>query len=225
MPLWSIARLVVAACGGSTSSSTQQLGSAPPAGRRGAGHDGVRPERRLPGGRAPRSRARTAARRSRSSQARREQDLHGHGARPTAATFAFTLDVKDSPNTTAAFAGLVAQGLLRRPDLPPHRPRLRDPGRRPDRHRQGRPGLQHGRQAAPRAPPTRPAWWRWPRRRPSRPARRQPVLRGHRAGRRAAARLRAARQGRRRAWTWCRQIGKLGDPADQTGTGAPRRPW
>ena len=40
------------------------------------------------------------------------------------------------------------QALLRRPDLPPHRPRLRDPGRRPQGRRPGRPRLHRRRGAA-----------------------------------------------------------------------------
>ena len=60
--------------------------------------------------------------------------------------------------------------LLRRPHLPPGRPRLRDPGRRPARHRHRRPRLQRRREAAARTSPTPKAWWRWRRARPSRPA-------------------------------------------------------
>ena len=105
------------------------------------------------------------------------------------------------PEDRAQHRGLVRlagrQGLLRRHGLPPHRPRVRDPGRR------SRPA------PAPAAPATRSVD------KPPEDAtytrgvvamaktgdeaarhRRQPVLRGHRPGRRPAARVRAARQGR-----------------------------
>ena len=64
-----------------------------------------------------------------------------------------------------------ARRLLRRHDLPPHRARLRDPGRRPDAAWLGRPGLLDRRRAASRTRATSRASSRWPRRRSSRPAR------------------------------------------------------
>ena len=52
-------------------------------------------------------------------------------------SFTIRLDQKQSPNAAASFVVARPARLLRQHDLPPDRPRLRDPGRRPDRH--GRP--------------------------------------------------------------------------------------
>ena len=88
--------------------------------------------------------------------------------------------------------------VLRRHDLPPDRPGLRDPGRRPDRHRQRRSRLLDRRQAAVRRRATRRASSRWPR-----PADEPAGTAGSQFyvvtgdGRRPAARLRDRRQGRR----------------------------
>ena len=87
--------------------------------------------------------------------------------------------------------------LLRRPHLPPDRPRLRDPGRRPARHGTGGPGY-----SVDEKPPANLAYTKGVGRdgeelgRAAR-ALRQPVLRGHRRRRRPAARIRAGRQGQR----------------------------
>ena len=60
--------------------------------------------------------------------------------RRTAATFEITLDAKRAPQDGRLVQVPRRQGLLRRARLPPHRPRLRDPGRRPEgrRHRRAR---------------------------------------------------------------------------------------
>ena len=79
--------------------------------------------------------------------------------------FTFTLDVEGLP---------VHDRLVRLPRrkkasstarVPPDRPRLRDPGRRPDRHRHRRPRLHDRRRAAGDARSTRKASSRWRRRR------------------------------------------------------------
>ena len=91
------------------------------------------------------------------------------------------------------------QEVLRRPDVPPDRPGLRDPGRRPGGRRlaAGRATRSWRRRRARSS--TRRASSRWPRPRPRRPARRGSqffVVTGD--GRQLAdARLRAARQGHR----------------------------
>ena len=69
--------------------------------------------------------------------------------------------------------------LLRRHVLPPDRPGLRDPGRRPDRYRHRRARLQDARQGRRRTRSTCTASSRWRRRAPSRRHRGQPVLRRH----------------------------------------------
>ena len=86
-------------------------------------------------------------------------------------SFTIDLAVKTAPATTASFASLVRQGLLRQHDLPPDRARLHHPGRRPDRERPAaapatRPSTSRRRRRATRSAPSR-----WRRRRPSRPAR------------------------------------------------------
>ena len=67
-------------------------------------------------------------------------DLHRRGARPTPprsrprrATSSLELDAAEAPITVNNFVVLVPLPLLRRRALPPDRPRLRDPGRRPRR--------------------------------------------------------------------------------------------
>ena len=60
-------------------------------------------------------------------------------------------------------------GLLRRHDLPPHRPRLRDPGRRPDPDREAAGPATRRSIRRRRIPPTRRASSRWRRPPPSRP--------------------------------------------------------
>ena len=74
-------------------------------------------------------------------QARPEQDLRRSTVQTNCGDFTIPLDLKNSPNTAAVVRGAGAEGLLRRHDLPPHRARLRDPGRRPDRQRHRRPRL------------------------------------------------------------------------------------
>ena len=96
----------------------------------------------------------------------------------------YTLDVRDElrlvhgharPRARAEDDGLARRAregrLLRRHDLPPHRPGLRDPGRRPDADRHRRARLLDGRRAARRTRRTRRASSRW--RRPA-PRRREP---------------------------------------------------
>ena len=50
---------------------------------------------------------------------------------------------QDTPRGREQLRHPGAERLLRRPDLPPRRARLRDPGRRPGRRRQRRPRLHH----------------------------------------------------------------------------------
>ncbi|CAA9535652.1 MAG: Peptidyl-prolyl cis-trans isomerase, partial [uncultured Solirubrobacteraceae bacterium] len=88
-----------------------------------------------------------------------------------------------------------AQGLLRRPRLPPDRPGFRRPGRRPRRHRQRRARLRRHRDA-----PVGPQVLQGRRGHGQDGDGRarhvgQPVLHRHRRRRGPAARLRAARQG------------------------------
>ena len=83
-------------------------------------------------------------------------------------SFTIRLDVKDSPHTTASFVSLARSRLLRRHDLPPHRARLRHPGRRPDGDRRaaGPATRSSTRRRARRR--TRAGSSRWRRRPPSR---------------------------------------------------------
>ena len=86
-------------------------------------------------------------------------------------SFTVTLDLETGTGD-GCLARLAREvGLLRRHDLPPDRPRLRDPGRRPDAVGSRRPRLPDGRSAPGRTPPTRRASSRW--RRPA-PSRREP---------------------------------------------------
>ena len=89
--------------------------------------------------------------------------------RRAAATFEITLDAKRAPAHRRLVQVPRRQGLLRRPDLPPHRRRLRHPGRRPAGQRHGRPRLHGRRDAAGRPRLPARASWRWPRPTPSRP--------------------------------------------------------
>jgi cyclophilin family peptidyl-prolyl cis-trans isomerase len=52
----------------------------------------------------------------------------------------FELFDEDAPKTVSNFKQARRPGLLRRADLPPHHPRLHDPGRLPGGHRHRRPG-------------------------------------------------------------------------------------
>ena len=52
---------------------------------------------------------------------------------------------EDAPKTVQNFKDLAAEGLLRRPDLPPHHQGLHDPGRLPAGHRHRRPRLRRSR--------------------------------------------------------------------------------
>ena len=154
-------------------------------------------------------RRRTAAARS-----PRRRPRSAHGTKPTTpldpaktydvtlhtncGSFTIRLAVKTSPATTASFVSLVRERLLRRDDLPPDRPGLRHPGRRPDRQRHGRPRLHDRRHAAGEHDVH--ARRRRDGEDADRAARheRQPVLHRHGRRRRPAAGLRDARQRRRR---------------------------
>ena len=128
---------------------------------------------------------RTAARLHRASRARGSPAGRRWRRRPSRSTtdttyrvelvtncgdFTITLDQKTSPKTIASFVALARDGFFDDTSLPPDRPRLRDPGRRPDGDRHRRAGLHDGRPAAARPRSTRPARWRWPRPATSRPA-------------------------------------------------------
>ena len=67
--------------------------------------------------------------------------LRRHGRRRPAATSRSRSTPSSAPKTGGSFKSLADAGVLRRHDLPPHRARLRDPGRRPGRRRHRRPGL------------------------------------------------------------------------------------
>ena len=131
--------------------------------------------------------------------ARPVEDLRRH-VQTNCGSFTIRLDVKTVADDDRVVRQPRAEGLLRRHDLPPHRPRLRHPGRRPDRA------------PASAAPATRPSTSRPPTTRytlgivamaktQAEPAGTSGsqffVVTG--AGRAAAAGLRDARQGRRRA--------------------------
>ena len=111
-------------------------------------------------------------------------------------TFTFRLDQAQSPNASASFVSLVAARVLQRDDLPPDRPRLRDPGRRPDRHAAAAAPATRPSTSRRRAPPTPSASSRW-----RRPAQQPAGTAGSQffvvtgAERRPAARLRDHRQG------------------------------
>ena len=97
-----------------------------------------RPAARTSSSRAPRDGRRAEeADSSRSTPARPTRSTLDHELR--------RLHDPARPEDLAERGGVVrrarAQRLLRRHDLPPHRPRLRDPGRRPDRQRHRRPRL------------------------------------------------------------------------------------
>ena len=137
-------------------------------------------------------------------------------------TFAFTLDVKHSPKTSASFYSLVRRGLLRRADVPPGRRRVRDPGRRPERRRLRRAPATRSSKRRRGTRSTCRATSRWRRRRPAVRRFGQPVLRRHRGQRhpvgRADARLRAGRQGRL-GLDVVKAIGAL--PTNPPGDGTP----
>ena len=132
--------------------------------------------------------------------------------------FAFTLDVKDSPNTTSSFAGLVKKGFF--DGLTFHRivPGFVIQGGDPTG------AAAEGRASTVDKPPRDAAY--------TAGVVAMAKTRNEAAGtsgsqffvvtapeRRAAARLRAARQGDQGHGRG-EAIGKLGDPADPTGTGA-----
>ncbi len=64
-------------------------------------------------------------------------------------------DLDAAPATVAQLSRLAAGGLLPEPHLPPHRPGLRGPGRRPARGRRGRPGLHAALRGLPPDVPAR----------------------------------------------------------------------
>ena len=68
----------------------------------------------------------------------------------------FELFDEDAPKTVENFKKLAGRRLLRRAELPPHHPRLHDPGRLPAGHRHRRPGLHvRGRVQRPQGRPRR----------------------------------------------------------------------
>ena len=159
-------------------------------------------------------RARTAARRRRRSASTRRRP--GRSTFDTnCGSFTVTLDLDSAPGDGRLARLARRGGVLRRHDLPPHRPGLRDPGRRPDAERDRR--ARATRRSTRRRPtrPTRRAWSRWRRRRRAGRHVRQPVLRRHRRRRRPAARLRDRRHGDGRASTSSSGSAQLGDPATE----------
>ena len=71
-------------------------------------------------------------------------------------SFVVELFAKEAPTTVNNFVFLGPRRLLRRRDLPPCDPRLHGPGRRPDRHRDGRAGLYHPGRVQPAEAPRQP---------------------------------------------------------------------
>ena len=96
------------------------------------------------GARAEAGRRRAAA----DGRARSGRRPTASSSRRTAAPSRSSSTRRLAPKTAASLVALARERLLRRHDLPPGRARLRDPGRRPDRHRQRRPRLQDRRRAA-----------------------------------------------------------------------------
>ena len=94
--------------------------------------------------RASRSRARH--RRARSTRRRRTRSRSTRRC----GSFTVTLDHRARAEDGRVARRPRERGLLRRHDLPPRRPRLRDPGRRPDAVGRRRPGLLDGRRSAVR---------------------------------------------------------------------------
>ena len=150
--------------------------------RRAERHDAARRRRRRAPPLRPPGSCPTAA--SKASQAGAQGRRQASRSRPRSSTksktyvatvsttcgdFEITLDAKRAPITGGTFKYLADKKFFDGTDLPPDRPGLRDPGRRPGRHRRGRPGL-HGRRGAAEGPQVRRrASSRWPRRRPSPP--------------------------------------------------------
>ena len=135
---------------------------------------------------SPRRRPRRARRKAPTPSARPVEDATRSRWRRTAAASRSRSTRRSRRTRPRRSSSLVQHGLLRQDDLPPHRPGLRDPGRRPDRDRHRRPGLLDRRHAAGgRAVHAR-------RRRDGEDRRRaaghggQPVLRRHRRRRRAS---------------------------------------
>ena len=122
-------------------------------------------------------------------------------SRRTAAPSRSSSTRSTAPNDGRSLVSLAEKRLLRRHDLPPRRPRLRDPGRRPDRDGQRRARLLDRRHAAARrrvhAGRRRDGedGDRAPRQG------RQPVLRRHRRGHRAPAGVRRSSAGSRKGST------------------------
>ena len=195
--------------------------------RAGDGDDGAgrrpAPRRRTAGARTSRRprRARTAAppsRRSDSTPRRRGRSRF----ETSCGAFVVTLDTTAAPATAASLVVPRRAGLLRRHGLPPHRPGLRHPGRRPDPVGQRRAGLLDRRPAGRRTP--RYVKGVVAMAKTAGGAGRhvgQPVLRRHRRRRRPAARLRGRRRGhrgarRRRADRHARRPGdRAAAPADR----------
>ena len=113
-----------------------------------------RGERAGRGGRAQPAASRPARRRLQGGRGARSPGKDGGERKPSAnldpdktyevtmdtscGSFTIRLDQKTAPNTAASFASLAKKRVLRRHGLPPDRARVRDPGWRPDRHRQRR---------------------------------------------------------------------------------------
>ena len=116
----------------------------------------------------------------------------------TCGDFEITLDAKRAPITGGSFKYLADQQFFDGTSFHRDRAGLRDPGRRPGRRRHGRPRLLASWRRPTRTSSTRRASSRWPRPAPSPPARRAGSSSSSPAPRpRAAAGLRAARQGHR----------------------------
>ena len=144
--------LALGACGGDDDETASRAAARAP-----AADDGAR--RGAAGGRARTSSSR-APRDGRRRRRSREPLDAGQDLRGRARDELRRVHDPARPEDLARGGGLVrlarAQRLLRRHDLPPDRPRLRDPGRRPDRQRQRRARLLDERRASRRTRPTSP---------------------------------------------------------------------
>ncbi len=176
--------LVAAGCGGSSGGGTA------PAARARRRHDCERLHRR----RRPRRHARTAAPRLPTSASIPEK-TYTLVFTTNCGSFTVTLDLAKAPATSASLVSLAKSGFFDNTDLPPDRPRLRDPGRRPDPDWKRRPGLHDGGQASRRRELREGRGRDGEERRGAARHRRQPVLRRHGRRRRPAPGLRRRRHG------------------------------
>ena len=123
------------------------------------------------------------------------------------------------PCTTASIVGLADKGFFDGHDVPSDRPRLRDPGRRPDWQRNRRARVYDRRMPPP--PDTKYVKGLVAMAKAGERAAghiREPVLRRHGRGRRASSRLRRPRKGHGRASTSSR---RSGSSASERPDGAP----